>query len=66
MAALWVGYWLMLRQWRKERAGMEAFKMWTMKKARETVEQRCQHCQEGAKCLSYNNGVNYQRENVYP
>lgn len=59
ITTLWVGYWLILRQWRKEQAALKTFKMWVIKKAEENVEQRCQHCQEGPECPGYNSGVIY-------
>lgn len=56
---IWICYWIISRQWKKEQTGLETFKMWAMKKARENVEQRCQHCQEKAECPAYNSGVVY-------
>ena len=59
IAVLWIQQWLLRRQWRKERSGMEAYKQWLAKKAGENVEQRCQHCKAGRSCPGYSTGVTY-------
>lgn len=66
MATLWICFWLLRIQWKREQKGMAAYKDWLMKKVKEaekkaksSVEQRCQHCVEGPECPGYNTGVVY-------
>lgn len=72
MAMLWIFNFMMIRKVQRHETTWKELKVWqswierkmkrSEKIAKQTLEQRCQHCQEGPECPGYNTGVIYPCE----